>query len=229
MDSSVENLIRPLIPFWEISHEPWGAKDHTSTFIYANPKYYELLALPTGYNVEGHFDGELPALTASFEKEFQAHDRKVELLMDRVTSLEIHPFENHLYLQPWYFDKYPLIDEHGCCRGTIFHGRPVDTITLERLSKINKQTSLIFTPPSAFFSNREWEIVFYILQGFSIKEISEKVSLSQRTVANHMHHVYHKSGVNSRKALIDYCYANNIANYVPDSFFREPKSITIER
>lgn len=227
MDSSVESLIRPLIKFWEISHEPWGAKDHTSTFIYANKKYHELLALPKKYNVEGHFDGELPASTANFEKEFQAHDRKVELLLDRVTSIEIHPFENLAYLQPWYFDKYPLIDEHGCCRGTIFHGRPVDTITLEKLNRIQTQTSLVFTPPSAFFSKREWEIVFYILHGFSAKEISERLFLSQRTVANHIHHVHQKSGVKSKKELIEYCCDNNIANYVPDSFFREPKSITV--
>ncbi|CAM4047561.1 helix-turn-helix transcriptional regulator [Xenorhabdus thuongxuanensis] len=229
MNCSVENLIKPLIKFWEISNEPWGAKDHTSKFIYANKKYHELLSLPKGYNVEGHFDGELPASTANFQDEFQKHDRKVETLLDRVTSIEIHPFQNLPYLQPWYFDKYPLIDENGICRGTIFHGRPVDTITLEKLKKINMQTSLVFTPPSAFFSKREWEIVFYILQGFSTKDIAERLFLSHRTIANHIQNVYQKTGVKCKKDLVGYCYENNIANYIPESFLRESQSITFAK
>ncbi|MDC9589818.1 LuxR C-terminal-related transcriptional regulator [Xenorhabdus sp. XENO-10] len=229
MNNSVENLIRPLINFWRISNDPWGAKDHTSRFIYANKKYHELLSLPKSYNVEGRFDGELPASTSNFQDEFQKHDRKVETLLDRVTSIEVHPFQNLAYLQPWYFDKYPLMDENGVCWGTIFHGRPVDTITLERLNKINVQTSLVFSPPSEFFSKREWEIVFYILQGVSTKDIAARLFLSQRTITNHIQNLYQKTGVKCKKDLVDYCYENNIANYIPESFFRESMSITVEK
>lgn len=35
--------LQSLIKFWEISNEPWGAKDRQSRFIYANRKYYQLL------------------------------------------------------------------------------------------------------------------------------------------------------------------------------------------
>ncbi|MCW2477834.1 helix-turn-helix transcriptional regulator [Candidatus Symbiopectobacterium sp. NZEC135] len=227
MAISVEHLIKPLVHFWEISNEPWGAKDHTSKFIYANRKYHDLLALPKTYNVEGRLDGELPAATADFQIYFQLHDRKVEQLLDRVTSIEIHPFGNQPYLQPWYFDKYPLIDETGTCRGTIFHGRPVDTIALEKLKKIKTQTSLVFTPPSDFFSKREWEVVFYLLQGFTIKEISIRLFVSHRTVSNHVHRIYQKAGVKFKNELIDYFFQNNIANYVPENFFRTATSTTM--
>ncbi|CDG88757.1 helix-turn-helix transcriptional regulator [Xenorhabdus bovienii] len=225
MICSTEKIISALINFWEISNEPWGAKDNNSKFIYANNKYNELLSLPKGYDVGGYYDGELPSTTSDFQDEFQKHDRKVESLLDRVTSIEIHPFKGLDYLQPWYFDKFPLIDESGECRGTIFHGRPVDTITLEKLKKINIQTSLIFTPPSEIFSKREWEIIFYIMQGYSTKDIAERLFVSHRTVSNHIQNVYQKTETNCRKSLVDYCYEHNIANYVPENFFREPKSI----
>ncbi|WP_340611389.1 helix-turn-helix transcriptional regulator [Xenorhabdus bharatensis] len=229
MNRSIESLIMPLIKFWEKSNDAWGAKDHTSRFIYANKKHNELLCLPKGYNIEGRFDGEIPSCTSNFQDEFQRQDRRVEALEDRVTSIEIHAFDNLPYLQPWYCDKYPLMDENGVCRGTIFHGRPVDTITLERLDKINVQTSLVFTPPSEFFSKREWEIVFYILQGLPTKEIAERLFLSQRTIANHIQNIYQKTGIKCKRDLVDYCYENNIANYIPESFFRGSMSFTLEK
>ncbi|MEY4475712.1 MAG: hypothetical protein RL248_1479 [Pseudomonadota bacterium] len=230
MLNPAEKIVDALINFWGISNEPWGAKDINSKFIYANKKYNELLALPKGYDVAGHYDGELPSPTSNFQNEFQAHDRKVELLLDRVTSIEIHPFNGHNYLQPWYFDKFPLIDKSGQCKGTIFHGRPVDTLTLDNLKKIkerNIQTSLMFTPPSGIFSNREWDIVFYIIQGCSTKEIAEQLSLSDRTVSNHIQSTYQKTGATCRNSLIEYCNEHNIANYVPEHFFREQKSLDI--
>jgi len=125
-----------------------------------------LLVLPKIYDVGGHYDGELPASISDCQDKFQKHDRKVETLLDRVTSIEIHPFKDLYYLQPWYFDKYLLIDESGKCRGTIFHIRTVDTITLEKLK--NKYSDIPdFHPPSEIFSKREWDILFYKIQGYS--------------------------------------------------------------
>jgi hypothetical protein len=94
MKSSLFNSLKLLISFWQDSAEPWGAKDHLSRFIYANPRYHKLLALPAHFSVEGRLDGELPAPTAEFQAAFQLHDRKVEMLQDRITSVEIHPFED---------------------------------------------------------------------------------------------------------------------------------------
>lgn len=225
MCSSTEIIINSLIPFWEISNEPWGAKDQTSKFIYANEKYKELLALPKRFDVCGRYDGELPASTSEFQSEFQKHDRQVEKKLDRVTSIEIHPFRGLPYLQPWYFDKFPLIDKSGNCKGTIFHGRPVDIITLDKLARINTQSSLIFTPPSEIFSKREWDIVFYILQSYSAKEIAVKLHVSHRTVSNHIQSLYAKTGTICRKSLIDFCYSHNIANYVPENFFTKSESL----
>ncbi|KOC88438.1 helix-turn-helix transcriptional regulator [Winslowiella iniecta] len=227
MSANLKDSLQMLIRFWENSAEPWGAKDNQSRFIYANKKYHSLLALPAHFSVEGRLDGELPASTADFQDAFQNHDRMVERLLDRVTSIEIHPFENHAWLQPWFFDKYPLIDERGICRGTIFHGRPVDNLILTSLNKIKLPESLVFTPPSSLFSKREWEVLFYILHAFSSLEISHKLHLSQRTVCNITQSIYKKAGVSCKRGIIEYCHDNKISNYIPQSFFERCQSLPL--
>lgn len=228
MVSGMSSSIRALILFWEKSAEPWGAKDNQSRFIYANHKYHQLLALPRDFDVEGRFDGELPASTANFQEQFQLHDRKVEKIQDRVTSIEIHPFENQSWLQPWFFDKYPLFNDEGECCGTIFHGRPVESVVLATLNKIQIPTSLVFTPPSDVFTQREWEVIFYLLHAFTTKEIAGKIGLSQRTVGNYIQNIYSKIGVNNKRGLVEYCYDNNISNYIPQSFFNHCSSTLSE-
>nr|WP_322887887.1 PAS domain-containing protein [Yersinia rochesterensis] len=141
MNENLYDALKLLIHFFALSSEPWGAKDNQSKFIYANDKYKSLLALLNKFFVEGRFDGELPAPTAEFQTDFQQHDRKVELLQDRITSIEIHAFDGQSYFQAWFFDKYPLIDKDGVSQGTIFHGRPVDNLLLKNLYKIKIPTS----------------------------------------------------------------------------------------
>ncbi|MFA3780535.1 helix-turn-helix transcriptional regulator [Yersinia sp. 1652 StPb PI] len=219
MDKKLLNSLEVLIRFWEHSSEPWGVKDNQSKFIYANMRYHKLLALPNKYSMEGRLDGEIPSPTAEFQDDFQRQDRRVELLQDRATSVEIHLLDGLSYFTPYFFDKFPLIDEVGVSRGVILHARPVTDIMLTRLNKIKVPTSLVFTPPSDLFTKREWEVLFYILHAFSSKEIAKKIHLSTRSVCNITQNIYRKTGVASKRQVIEYCYENKINNYVPQSFF----------
>ncbi|CFR12553.1 LuxR family transcription regulatory protein [Yersinia frederiksenii] len=219
MGKSLLDSFKMLIPFWENSSEAWGVKDNKSIFVYANDRFGELLGLPDEYNVEGRLDGELPAPTAEFQAEFQEHDRQAILSQERATTIEIHAFERRYYFQPYFCDKYPLIDENGTAQGLIFHARPVQDIILTHLNKIKVPTSLIFTPPSESFSKREWEVLFYILHSFSSSEIAKKLHLSSRTVCNITQKIYSKAGVTSKRQIVEYCYEKKINNYVPQSFF----------
>lgn len=100
-------------------------------------------------------------------------------------------------------------------------------MTLAYLNKIKTPTSLVFTPPSNLFSNREWEVLFYILHSLSSKDIAKKLCLSIRTVCNITQAIYNKLGVSSKRQIIDYCYEQKINNYVPQSFFEATGSFTL--
>ncbi|HDL7923897.1 TPA: helix-turn-helix transcriptional regulator, partial [Yersinia enterocolitica] len=193
----------------------------------SNARHHKLLGLSEKYNLEGRLDSELPSPTAAFQMEFQAHDRKVKLSQERITSVEIHEWDGLSYLKPNFCDKYPLIDENGVSQGIIFHVRPVEDIILSRLTKITIPTSLIFTPPSDLFTKREWEVLFYTLHSFSSKDIARKLHLSPRSISNIIQNIYRKAGVSSKRQIVDYCYDNKINNYVPQSFFEYSKSFPL--
>ncbi|EOW1936314.1 helix-turn-helix transcriptional regulator [Yersinia enterocolitica] len=219
MEASLFNSLQLLIRFWENSSEPWGVKDNQSRYVYANNRLHRLLALPDKFNMEGRTDVELPTPIAEFELEFQEHDCKVKLLQDRITSVEIHAWDGRSYYQPYFVDKYPLMDENGISQGVICHGRPVEDIILTHINKIKVPTSLILTSPSDLFSKRDWEVLFYILHSFSSMEVATKLHLSSRTIDNITQKIYKKIGISGRQQLVDYCYENKINNYVPQSFF----------
>ncbi|EKN3969102.1 helix-turn-helix transcriptional regulator [Yersinia enterocolitica] len=227
MGETLKNQLEILIRFWERSSEPWGIRDNQSRFIYSNARHHKLLGLSEKYNLEGRLDSELPSPTAAFQMEFQAHDRKVKLSQERITSVEIHEWDGLSYLKPNFCDKYPLIDENGVSQGIIFHVRPVEDIILSRLTKITIPTSLIFTPPSDLFTKREWEVLFYTLHSFSSKDIARKLHLSPRSISNIIQNIYRKAGVSSKRQIVDYCYENKISNYVPQSFFEYSKSFPL--
>ncbi|HDL7147899.1 TPA: PAS domain-containing protein [Yersinia enterocolitica] len=219
MEASLFNSLQLLIRFWENSSEPWGVKDNQSRYVYANNRLHRLLALPDKFNMEGRTDGELPTPISEFQPEYQEHDRKVKLLQDRITSVEIHAWDGRSYYQPYFVDKYTLMDENGVSQGVICHGRPVEDVVLTYLNKIKIPISLILTPPSDLFSKREWEVLFYILHSFSSTEIAKKLYLSSRKVDNITQKIYKKAVVSRRQQMVDYCYENKIINYVPQSFF----------
>ncbi|MGH1476641.1 helix-turn-helix transcriptional regulator [Yersinia proxima] len=219
MDETLKNQLEMLIRFWEHSSEPWVVRDNQSRFIYSNPRNHKLLGLPVQYNLEGRFDGEMPTPMAEFQDQWQEHDRKVELLQDRITTVEIHVWDGSSQLRPYLCDKFPLIDKHGFSQGVVCHVRPVQDMVLAHLNKIKVPTSLIFTPPSDLFTKREWEVLFYILHSYSSKDIAKKIHLSPRTVSNIIQGIYRKVGVSNKQQMVDYCYENKINNYVPQSFF----------
>lgn len=160
MEASLFNSLQLLIRFWENSSEPWGVKDNQSRYVYANNRLHRLLALPDKFNMEGRTDGELPTPISEFQPEYQEHDRKVKLLQDRITSVEIHAWDGRSYYQPYFVDKYPLMDENGVSQGVICHGRPVEDVVLTYLNKIKIPISLILTPPSDFFQKESGRCYF---------------------------------------------------------------------
>lgn len=224
-DREIERIIAPLIRFWDESDEPWWVKNSRSQFVYANKRMRDFIGLPQGYDILGRYDGELPVAVSEFEKSFQAHDRMVEKVKDRVTSIGIQRFDGHDYLQAWYTEKFPLIDESGNVLGVIPHCRPVEAIFITRLAKIKVPTSLVFTPPTELFTDKEWEIIFYSCQSFTPKMIEKAIGISNRTVEDTLCRIYKKSGVGNKRGLIDYCVEHGFNNFIPQSIFQSSASI----
>ncbi len=75
-----------------------------------------------------------------------------------------------------------------------------------RLLKLDSHEngSAIFEEMCRYYrlTNREIEIVLLVQQGLSYREISEKLFIAGKTVDNHVQHIYEKTRVNNKVALI---------------------------
>lgn len=218
------DLIKNFRTFWEFNSEPWGAKDLNSRFIYANKAYYDLINIPHYFNLDGRYDSEIPAVTSEFSADFQLHDKKVIVANKSISSLEIHAYGKYKEIEPYIFEKYPLIYK-GIIVGTIFHGKKTSFFSTEMLLSSQTPTSFMFNPPNDHFSEKEWAVIFFLNQRHTSKEIAKKMSISPRTVQNHIQNIYRKSGVNTLNAFIDYCREYNYEKYVPRSILKPTHKI----
>ncbi len=58
-------------------------------------------------------------------------------------------------------------------------------------------------------SHRECEIISLVVQGFSHKQIGEKLFISSRTVKNHIYNIYQKTGVENKVQLLNLVQVNS--------------------
>jgi two-component system response regulator DegU len=65
---------------------------------------------------------------------------------------------------------------------------------------------------STELSSREFEIVRLIADGLSNREIGNRLSLSEKTVKNHVSHILAKAKVNARSGVAVYAVRNGIVN-----------------
>ncbi len=75
-------------------------------------------------------------------------------------------------------------------------------------SEIKKEESSIKNP--AFFSKREKEVLALIVEGYTTKVISEKLSLSQNTVDSHRKSINRKTECSTILQLIKWLEANQL-------------------
>jgi DNA-binding NarL/FixJ family response regulator len=59
-------------------------------------------------------------------------------------------------------------------------------------------------------SQRELEMVSLVAQGLSNKEMAEKMLISEHTVKNRLHNIFHKLGVTDRLTLALYAIHNGL-------------------
>lgn len=57
-------------------------------------------------------------------------------------------------------------------------------------------------------SNREWEIITLVVQGYSHKQIGEKLFISARTVKNHVYNIYQKTSAENKVQLLNLIRSN---------------------
>ncbi len=78
------------------------------------------------------------------------------------------------------------------------------------LSLLQEDKSVKTTPPDVEFTKRERDILKLLVDGFTNKEIGEKLFISHRTVDTHRTNIMKKAGVNNIANLISFAIKNGL-------------------
>jgi two-component system response regulator DegU len=97
---------------------------------------------------------------------------------------------------------------HSVIEKDFYHNDLVATVL--RKSVKEKRASLRPVFSANELSDREKEIVVLVCQELTIKEIGQKLSLSENTVRNHRVNIMEKVGVNNMVGLVKYAYDSGL-------------------
>ncbi|NHB98313.1 PAS domain-containing protein [Photorhabdus stackebrandtii] len=213
-------LSSQIINTMELSNEPWGVKDSSSCFIYGNKALSSIKNFSELFDYSGLYDHELPWNGAEFAKEYIDHDQKVMQKEQRVCSLETHVFGKDKILSSYFCEKMPFYHEDGNCIGVIYHCWKAKDYSLTCLYQYHNKfpSSILLQPPTDFFTEREWDIIFLFLQKYTRHQIGTILNLDFSEIENHMTKIYHKISINSSLQLEEYCRINNFNRYIPEKF-----------
>lgn len=76
-------------------------------------------------------------------------------------------------------------------------------------------------PPNDLFSKRELEVIFWVQQRLTSKEIAIRLDISRQTVEGHLKSIYRKADIHSIFQLIEYCKHTGLDSYIPADFIRK--------
>lgn len=153
--------------------------------------------------------------------ELQQHDRLAEHSQRSATVIETYYWNGEQTLKPFLSNKFPLYDDQHQCLGTLWNAREVIVVSPLVLIQNNKPSVLQTSLSQTLFTKKELELVFFLLQKLTAKEIAQILHISYRTVENRVFTIYQKSGVHSLSQFTEFCKNTRLNNYIPHDFLQK--------
>jgi len=199
----------------------WAVKDNQSRFVYVNNTFKNWQTLSSRTDYEGRHLREMPVPVAEFADLFNRQEREIERTGIPVRAITTHIQGKEKIMQPAYSVQEPLYDDDHNCIGTLISVRHVRIITPGALlgGKIIQHAT--FESPSSVFTEKEWEVVYLLICGMKIKEISSILAISADAVNGRLRSCYRKTGLNALSSLTEYCRENHYDHYIPAFFLKK--------
>lgn len=201
--------------------------DLNSRFVFSNRRAAYLFGYKNEEELLGHNAFDIPCPAAQFAEYFLTQDAMVRQEQKTFEYLDIHTYADgdpHIC----FTKKSPFYHEDRLvgtlCFCTEIKSETIQNIASEIIKKdrsfyaLPNDRSYVFTANKVSeFSERELECLFYLLRGYSAKEIAKHLLLSHRTVETYIERIKNKAGLVTKSQLIDYALSEGLINYVPKS------------
>lgn len=215
-----KNDFGSFIDFIDRSDIPYFIRDNESRFLYINKSGLFFLNIPSNFKIEGKLDKDLPVDWAEFSEEFQRQDRMTENLRksSSIISTQLYNFKKEI--EPFFCPKSPFYLGNECI-GTLGSASKLKFISVPTFIDKRKPFVLSIYPPNNLFTKRELDIIFWLQQRLTSKEIARRLNISHRTVNNKVQIIYEKANVHSFIQFIEFCKCSGFDCYIPPAFINK--------
>lgn len=217
--SFYDEQIQFLHKLWGKSVDPWCVKEPNDKFIFANDAYLDFLGVPHGTPVVGVLE------------------KKLISSLDGLQSIDLYSNESNPCLFPsqqrssfilrsmnrgskcvkfLYLDRYPILDSNGKVYATCLHGRYDFLLSLSMFHYRRNASCVKTVPPTDAFTEREWEVLYFLQQRLNRTEIANLLNASPVTIKNHINHLYSKTKTSNFSDFIKLCSKYDLLNYIPE-------------
>ncbi|WP_280632083.1 helix-turn-helix transcriptional regulator [Arsenophonus nasoniae] len=118
----------------------------------------------------------------------------------------------------WQFHFLPLFCSENSYLGTFFHAHEFLFLSpLDYVDGIQPYT-VTTEKPNKLFTAKEWQILFFMMQRLSLKEIARRLDIGTRTASNHLNIIYQKAEVHSGCQLRAFGKSKGFDRYIPYNF-----------
>jgi hypothetical protein len=224
-----------------VGAEPWYIKDTESRYVTASKAWYELISLPTDITLAGKRGRDTFSLMFPLEQEMSSHERYVRESGNPIELLVINKFIEERSFTPFVFSIRKFSNDLTITKIIQPFNFDVDSYLLdsistfcliksgEKLSIHNFIDSLSEKNPLNIFTQREWDIGWLLLMGYTHKEISHYLDIKKGYVDNIVLKIYASLGSGVNRDIFRFLSISlNWGQFIPFAFINNPKIFTIQ-
>lgn len=186
----------------------WCIKNLKGKILFINSAYKKLI---TPMDIGGH------SFFFPFKNEIMEHDKFVLYYGKEINAFGIMSSIDGKEKYPFHCKRIPLLKDQKV-RAIVSHVKPLLSISNNFFSSNYDVGILTCQKPDNIFTDKEWEVIFLIMQGYSEKEISKKLFRTLRTIKFHKSSILMKSDCLSSYELRNFIKKQGWQFYIPSAF-----------
>ncbi len=204
----------------------WPVKYHSSRYVYANDRACNYFNIPSD-KINGCTDRDLIKDIDSVYHSIILDDQKIARTGRMSVVVKIVSYGGKDERKAFRVEKRPWQFKDGSV-GIICTYIELANVYFSTFITHSSRRSLVFTKPSDFFTDREWEVILLLFCSVKQNIMSDMLGISAFTLRNRIIRCCQKAGALNTSSLLQYCYCKGWDNYVPP-YFLNKRYLVIEQ
>ncbi|WP_150467757.1 helix-turn-helix domain-containing protein [Francisella sp. SYW-9] len=206
-------------------------KNLNSVITNVNQGVLEILKIQQNEILNKNYDN-MPFLSEGFAEELKKQDEFVINSKNSIEYLSIGMFKS---LKPYILksSKFPLFDSKNNVIGLAVHSLVVKKQSMiKNIASLKSDDLIKYKDIGSYYhshnydqilnilTEKEKEVIFYLIRGKTAKDIAGILSRSLRTIEAHINNIKYKLSINSKSQLIESMVENDFLNYIPEKLLK---------